>query len=417
MATFTPPTVRVIKLWWLVSLTTLSASTILIEQGRTQTVCKASDLESQISKLAAKGAEKETALQTLSQCGETAIDALTRIAQINPATGVGVTQTLTERRLDSKENTLIRMNAARALETIGTPPQTTLPEQLKDWAGKNPAVTLGVAFVSGFGLIYLLALGFKPRSLLLLPEKLTIPGMKVELPLGLLRWLKYQPRVLNRWVADHLPQVQSQFLGKQTVIEREIHIPLQIKLGSQVIDQLSPEQLQPIFKRSPATLLIWGEGGVGKTSLTCQIARWGMGLGEEPGTKLAPHHLMLPVLIEQELEKSSLLTAIREQLPRTPDGSFISDQLLEALLRRQRVLVILDHVSEMKDETYQQIQETLNQTPINSLIITSRLSTKALGRPDKTLLEPQKIEGTRLSTFIQPYLERQGKRNLFEDDK
>jgi formylglycine-generating enzyme required for sulfatase activity len=163
--------------------------------------------------------------------------------------------------------------------------------------------------------------------------------------------------------------------------------------------------------------MVVGEGGVGKTSLTCRIARWGMGLDEDNTNKpkLLASHLMLPVLIEQELEKASLLTAIREQLPHM-EGEFITDELLKALLKRQRVLVILDHVSEMKNDTYQQMQEALNQTPINALIITSRLDEKDLGRSYKTRLEPQKIEGARLSNFIQPYLERQDKRDIFEDD-
>jgi hypothetical protein len=54
---------------------------------------------------------------------------------------------------------------------------------------------------------------------------------------------------------------------------------------------------------------------VGKTSLACQIARWGL------QQELCRHRL-LPVLIEQELEGKPLLQAIRNQLPRTAEGSF-----------------------------------------------------------------------------------------------
>ena len=163
---------------------------------------------------------------------------------------------------------------------------------------------------------------------------------------------------------------------------------------------------------------------MGKTSLACLIARWGLGLVEmdrlvtpQPsGAQKLCRHPMLPVLIEQELAGTSLLTEIREQLPRNPDGGFIEAELMTALLRWQRVLVILDHVSEMGDDTYAQMKQTLETTPINALIITSRLTTRDLGRSDKTFLEPQKIEGARLSTFIQPYLEAQGKNKIFEDD-
>ena len=149
-----------------------------------------------------------------------------------------------------------------------------------------------------------------------------------------------------------------------------------------------------------------------------QIARWGLGLvGEEAteGQSLCSHH-MLPVLIEKELEDISLLTAIKEQLPRTPEGNFIADELLKALLKRRRVLVILDHVSEMSEQSYNKMKKALSETPVNALIITSRLREKDLDRSQKTWLEPQKIEGAKLSNFIQPYLKAQDKKDIFEDD-
>ena len=262
-----------------------------------------------------------------------------------------------------------------------------------------------------------------PRSLLHIPSKLTIPGSKIELPNGALLWLKYRPRVLDVWVADHLPKVRSQFSQQPTVSDRALHIPIQIKLGDQLKDPFTAADLRPYFHpthQSPTCLLIVGEGGVGKTSLACQIAQWGMAAAPNPSTALSQSNLcdrpLLPVLIEQELGDTLLLTAIRAQLPRTQSGDFISDELLEALLKQRRILVILDHVSEMSDKTYSQMQQALDKTAINALIITTRLRDKQLGRVQHTRIEPQKIEGKNLSNFIQPYLEQQGKRNLFEDD-
>ena len=63
-------------------------------------------------------------------------------------------------------------------------------------------------------------------------------------------------------------------------------------------------------------------------------------------------------------------------LPRTPESNFIADELLKALLKRQRVLVILDHVSEMSDQSYDKMKQALSETPVNALIITSRLREK-----------------------------------------
>ena len=298
-----------------------------------------------------------------------------------------------------------------------------LPYRIIQWLKENSWAWTATGAIAGYLGILLGIFIFHPRFLLKLdkwvkPASFKIPWINLDVSLSNLLFLKYHPRVLDDWVKKHLDEVKSRFLEQPTVSDRAIHIPIQIQLGRKLLDQLAPQDLRPAFSQSPTCLLIAGEGGVGKTSLAYQIARWGLGLvgAEEAEGQFLCSHLMLPVLIEKELENTTLLTAIKEQLPRTPEGNYIADELLQALLRRQRVLVILDHVSEMGDQTYNQMQEALTKTPVNALMITSRLKEKDLGRPHQTRLEPQKIEGARLSTFIQPYLEAKGKKDIFEDD-
>ena len=293
------------------------------------------------------------------------------------------------------------------------------PAASPTWQEEHSALIKGFITAAALAVAYGGVLLIKPRWLLWLPGKFKIPNTPIDLPLGVLLWLKYQPRVLDAWVADHLPEVRETFKNKGTVKDRAVHIPIQIQLDGTLVEQLTPDLLRPGLSRSPATLLLVGEGGVGKTSFACQIARWGLGL-TEPGEPKAPalcKHKLLPVLIEQELDDTPLRTAIREQLPRNPDGTFMADELLDALLRQRRVLVILDHVSEMSDGTYNQMKQALEASPINALLITSRLKEKNLGRTSYHLLQPQKIEGAKLSRFIEPYLEAQGKQDLFEDDE
>jgi formylglycine-generating enzyme required for sulfatase activity len=293
------------------------------------------------------------------------------------------------------------------------------PAASPTWQEEHSALIKGFITAAALAVAYGGVLLIKPRWLLWLPGKFKIPNTPIDLPLGVLLWLKYQPRVLDAWVADHLPEVRETFKNKGTVKDRAVHIPIQIQLDGKLVEPLTPDLLRPGLSRSPATLLLVGEGGVGKTSFACQIARWGLGL-TEPGEPKAPalcQHKLLPVLIEQELDDTPLRTAIREQLPRNPDGTFIADELLDALLRQRRVLVILDHVSEMSDGTYNQMKQALEASPINALLITSRLKEKNLGRTSYHLLQPQKIEGAKLSRFIEPYLEAQGKKDLFEDDE
>ena len=302
-----------------------------------------------------------------------------------------------------------------------TPNQTTeITPQSRDWFQQYPNLTRALASILGVSAVYGLVLVVTPRWLLGLPGQLKIPNTEIELPLGFVLWLKYRPRVLDCWVKDHLEEAQERFARLDTVRDRAIHISIQVWLDGKPIDTLTPAHLRPIFERANACVLLVGEGGVGKTSLACRIAHWGLqtAAAKDSATDAMPlaSHRMLPVLIEQELGETPLLTAIQEQLPRTADGSYINPELLTALLRQRRVLVILDHVSELSDAGYQALRAALDATPVNALVITSRLRDKALGRSAPHAIAPQKIEGERLSAFIQPYLTAQGKRNLFEDD-
>jgi hypothetical protein len=88
--------------------------------------------------------------------------------------------------------------------------------------------------------------------------------------------------------------------------------------------------------------------------------------------------------------------------------------LVEALLRKRRLLVIVDHLSEMAETTRNKIRPANREFPIHALIVTSRLQ-ELLGDAPKMVLEPLRVEGNRLSEFINAYLP-QGERHLFEDE-
>lgn len=128
---------------------------------------------------------------------------------------------------------------------------------------------------AAIALAYGVVLGVKPRWLLFLPGKFKIPNTSWEVPLGLLLWLKYQPRVLDAWVAGHLVETRQRFAKLQTVHDRRIHIPIQIKLDGDLIDQLTPSHLSPLFSRSPATLLMVGEGAWAKPALPAKLPAGG----------------------------------------------------------------------------------------------------------------------------------------------
>jgi formylglycine-generating enzyme required for sulfatase activity/HEAT repeat protein len=293
-----------------------------------------------------------------------------------------------------------------------TPPEPPLEQISKALQQQQiPLAILGVLFLSYQGILWL-----KPQWLLKIPSSdLAIPGTKFKIPLSLVKPLKYRDRALDSWVQQHWQGAEASFFQLPTATARQIHIPLPVCIGQSpnltLINELSGEHLQPIFAKKNAVLGIVGEGGAGKTSLACQIAHWGL------NQQLAKHRL-LPVLIETELdEKKSLLEAIRGQLNSlTNQPEPIALELVEFLLLRQRILVIVDHLSEMSDTTRKQITPEIATFPAKALVVTTRLEDSFITVPNTTLLKPQRIEGSRLSRFMDTYLEQRHQRHLFEDE-
>ncbi|MBD0344989.1 MAG: hypothetical protein ICV63_09260 [Coleofasciculus sp. Co-bin14] len=115
------------------------------------------------------------------------------------------------------------------------------------------------------------------------------------------------------------------------------------------------------------------------------------------------------------LGQQPFMAAIRGQLQDlTNEPNSISEELLERLLRQRRILVIVDHLSEMSEATRKAIRPELPDFCVNALVITSRTE-ETLGKVIKTTLKPLRIEGNRLSLFMEAYLTQRGKRDLFTD--
>ncbi|MGJ3254608.1 MAG: SUMF1/EgtB/PvdO family nonheme iron enzyme [Elainellaceae cyanobacterium] len=306
--------------------------------------------------------------------------------------------------------------SASTASPTGTPlpqqPQQTLRDRTLELWKEHQLPIILTSIALGGGLIgYVGVLWINPLWLLKIPSTdLPVPWTSWKVPLGVVRSLKYRNRVLDAWVSQHWQTAKTEFSRLPTVTERNIHIGLPAYLNQQLIEDLTGNALSAIFTKKPAVLLITGEGGAGKTSLACQIALWGL-------EKQLGSHRLLPVLVETELdEQRTLFEVIRGQLnalANQPDP--IDPELLEKLLHRQRVLVIVDHLSEMSEATRKQVTPDLADFPAKALVVTSRLN-ESLGGIPKTILEPLRIEGSRLSRFMDAYLEQREKRDLFEDE-
>jgi HEAT repeat protein len=295
-----------------------------------------------------------------------------------------------------------------------------------NWIRQNKWLAGGLFYLVFFPSLWSMLFWLRPRWLVAINDALKPYEFKLPDSLGgapvKIRDLTFfslfsdRPRVLDAWVNAHISTVREEFKTLETVQERRTYISIPVILDGNTLPDLTSESLRPLFDRQRACLLIVGEGGSGKTSIACQIALWA--IQETPEHRLAPH-LTIPILIEEELTPQLTATphplreTIRRQLQDlTREGEPISDELLANLLKHRRILVILDHISEMSEATRQQIQQ--ESLDINALVITSRLK-EPLNRTTQCPIEPLRIAGNRLSSFMEAYLNQRGKRGLFTD--
>ena len=252
-----------------------------------------------------------------------------------------------------------------------------------------------------------LVLWKRPYWLLRLPDEgVLIPiGWEKVLPLGsrLFRALKYRPRVLDAWIEEHVGTVTQRFSAIATVEQRRHHLSLPVKVGQKLEPELTPERLRELDGVG-GLVLISGEGGVGKTSLALRIAGWAL---EGRLTERA----VVPVLVEADLQaEESLLSRVRSTLltlteHRGSEGTALAPTLplVRALLERRRLLVILDHFSELGDESRQRLLPTADDFPSAWAIVTSRRE-ESFGGKVVLHLRPQRLTADRLWPFFTDYL-------------
>jgi HEAT repeat protein len=289
-----------------------------------------------------------------------------------------------------------------------------------------------VLYVSVLLLVWSILLRLRPLWLLRINDALrSFPRVVLPGPLGgvelslrgllLVGFFHYHRRVLDAWVGRHAGPFRASFEARRTVKDRAVYVPMPVILDGQVVACLTVAPLGKVFAGKRGCLLIWGEGGSGKTSLACQVGRWA--LAADRAERLC-NHVMLPVLIEHELEPRAadgkpaflaLTEAVRGQLQALIGGAApLAGELLEQLLLRRRILVLVDHLSEASAAARAAVHPGHADFPALALVVTSRTE-EALDGVPKSTLQPLRIEGNRLSSFMEAYLVQRGKRQLFDD--
>ncbi|MCZ6875982.1 MAG: HEAT repeat domain-containing protein [bacterium] len=289
------------------------------------------------------------------------------------------------------------------------------------WFYQRPWLWGSVIYVVGLLLLWVAILRLRPLWLLWVNDALK-PYTDITLPawLGNMRWslryvflvgfFHYPRRVLDAWVKAHVDTVQENFVRLETVKERLAYVPMPLMLhdGASAQDLFDPhvEDFREFFLEPAAVLLIQGEEGVGKTSLACQLAA--SALHPDSQVRLCPH-LMLPVLLEEDLTISGqdtntvLIDAVRGVLVGLMNVSYdLSADLVGHLLRQRRILLIVDNLSGMGQETRDVIKPQRAGFLAKALIVTSRV-VEQLGVNMQHVV-PQRLASTHLAGFVDAYL-------------
>jgi formylglycine-generating enzyme required for sulfatase activity len=210
---------------------------------------------------------------------------------------------------------------------------------------------------------------------------------------------------LDDWVEANKNKVSNLFKRQREVVTRRIYIPLKTRIiPSTTVEGLALERIPTAddFKDNVTAdnsqmILIWEEGGAGKTSLAFRIARWGL-------NKKLCEHTVLPFLLDpMQWEQGDLMGQILKDLKH--EGIYnLEITLLQQLIEQKRLLLIIDHYTEYTDEVRDLVQKLL---PAKSLVLlTARLNKRADFERQFVIKEvqPLRLERAQLLDFCDAYL-------------
>jgi HEAT repeat protein len=329
----------------------------------------------------------------------------------------------------SARGTAVRQ-AINSLEAIRS--KQTFWQRLGHFVRRHPYVSLLAGVYILLILFCVITFTFKPIWLIQLNEKLvtsadltlSLWGGKFSLSwrhLFLIGFFHYRPRVLDAWVNRHINTARGSFETKTTVKDRRVYVSLPVSIDDKVVADFGAGHLRPIFSRNQTCVLILGEGGAGKTSLACLFGKWAM--AKAPQDRLVERHYMLPVLIEEDFTnqgedaEGQFITRVGNLVRvLTDERVALSAGLIKQLLQRRRLVVLIDGLSEMRDEPRKVIFAGINNIPVNASIITSR-SPDLPTSLNKNIIKPLRLDKEQLLSIIVPYLQERGlgKSELFKD--
>jgi photosystem II stability/assembly factor-like uncharacterized protein/RecA/RadA recombinase len=286
------------------------------------------------------------------------------------------------------------------------------------WFREHIAGIATAAIIAAILFLFTTLLFLSPLSLRSLQHKMqiyelvsTIPIpvlgdlLRAILKLSLLPWFAQHRRVLDAWVESAIPKARERLIKSQPETKQhESYAPLPLRLprSAETIERPTAQSVASFFAGRRSAVEIVGGGGSGKTTLALQMARWAM----EGGTNGLMPHRLLPVFIDEDVgKKHDILAIIRRKLHAWFSDDKVDKDFLDALLKKKRILVIVDRLSERKAITQECVRFIHSKTNVNALIVTSRTETGFEGE-NAVQIHPMPLDTSNLLYFMLHLLDR-----------
>jgi hypothetical protein len=162
-----------------------------------------------------------------------------------------------------------------------------------------------------------------------------------------------------------------------------------------LLEHPKPEDLSKLFARPRVVVQIVGPGGAGKTSLAMQVARW---LFDAENDGVLMGHPTIVVLLDEDTTdiRAAVKGRIRSWLELDDD---IPDRLLDVLLKKRRLVVLFDRVSERRPEVISAVERVHSRVALNALLVTSRRTLNFEGTSHQSL-HPEPLGSGTLLYFV-----------------
>jgi hypothetical protein len=233
-------------------------------------------------------------------------------------------------------------------------------------------------------------------------EKSSIPGasiIAVILKGTILPFFAFHPETIKAWVLSYRQRFIERWHGDLNALSpelaNELYVPLPIEVSGRIVTSPQPADLVPLLWRGLA-IEIRGPGGIGKTTLLVQVAKW---LSESNSKEWPPS---IPILCEPY--EGTLFDFVKGKIERVVSEE-VPPELLRTMLKRGNIYLFVDGWSEFDQPMRARLIAGIEELQLKYLVISSRLKID-MGSLSSVPLIPTPLDSNTLLYFITSLLAR-----------